>query len=165
MSPSTQPSTPPPPKGRKRTSLLIGGGIVVLLLGGGVVAFTMRGQKTAEEEKSANDAGSAVSRERSVITLDPFVLNLADTENDRFLRVTVRVVLAGLLEAEGATGEDMVQARLRDRILTVLTAKNAEEITTFEGKEELRAEIASEIAPLVPEHHVIDVLFTEFLVQ
>jgi flagellar FliL protein len=165
MSSSSQADAPPAPAGRKKTFVLLGGGLVVLLLGAGIVVFATRKHPVAEDP-GAGEAQPADPSETSVVELEPFVVNLADQEDDRYLRVTVRVVVDGkAVPAEEESGMSLERARLRDRILTLLTGKSAEEITTFEGKEALRLEIGAEITPLLPENRVLDVLFTEFLVQ
>jgi flagellar FliL protein len=111
-----------------------------------------------------------------VLELDPFILNLADPAGDRYFRISLRLVLDQRAIVERAAS-GLAQAKLRDRILAVLSKKRAGEMTSLEGKERLRAEIlaASEALLAEPpfhdaEHapapgHVVDVLFTEFLVQ
>jgi hypothetical protein len=71
----------------------------------------------------------------------------------------------GRAVAERITGEVLELARVRDRLLTVLSSKTAEEITSYEGKEDLRAELARAVAPLFGEAKVLEIYFTEFLVQ
>jgi flagellar basal body-associated protein FliL len=112
----------------------------------------------------------------AMLLLDPFVMNLADPEGNRYARVRINV-LFDAPEAAAEAAEGLVHVRLRDRILTALASKTAEEVTTFAGKEELRAELRGSIAQMVADKArgaegeagasagVRDVLFREFLVQ
>lgn len=111
------------------------------------------GASAEPDAKGAEGASGAVQ-------LEPFILNLADPEGDRFLRVSLSVVFDGHVVPSAAD-----QVRLRDRILTILSSKTAEEVTSFEGKEALRRELEESIARTFAGSEVDDLFFTEFLVQ
>ena len=168
-SPQGQPAVAAPSKkGAAKWLVLVAG---ALLAGGGVIALQRRTAKHAP----ADVAKKAVPLDPGVVEFEPFVLNLADPAGDRYFRVDLRLVLDQRVIAERA-GRGLAQARLRDRILSVLAKKHAGEMTTVEGREHLRAELteASEaVLARPPLHadgdpapaHVIDVYFMEFLVQ
>ncbi len=164
MSQSPQETAAPPAKVRKKAPIFLAAGIVLLLGGVGVVKLAT-GKEAVAESGAADDHGPAHRGETTVITLAPFILNLADQEDERYLRVSLAIVLAGLDQVEAESDEGPEHARLRDRILTVLGTKSAEEVTSFEGKESLRAELKRHVAELLADRQVVDVLFTEFLVQ
>ncbi len=148
----------PAAKSRKKL-LVIGGGIAVLLAGAGIVLLGGGGK----DHDTATEAAAEPSHDPAVVTLEPFVLNLADEESQRFLRIAIHVVLDRPQEASGA--ESLAGARLRDRLLTLLSGKTADDLGTFEGKESLRAEVRRTAEQLFEEATVLDVYFSEFLVQ
>jgi flagellar protein FliL len=164
MSQSPQETATPPAKARKKTPLLCAAAVAVLLCGAGVAKLTSASEKSAPSG-AAGEHGAATVALPSVMSLAPFILNLADQEDERYLRLSVSIVLADAADATPLTDESPEHARLRDRILTVLSAKSADEIVSFEGKESLRAELQRQVAELLPERRVVDVLYTEFLVQ
>lgn len=154
-------AAPPPSKGKLP---LILAAIVVILGVAGAVAF-LGGEEPAAHGETEGEHAAPPPSEPGVITLAPFVLNLADQTEDRYLRTTIRIILDRAEEAEKATAEGLEQTRLNDRIFTILSSKSAYEITSFEGKEALRRELHEKLAPLFEHATVTDVLFTEFLVQ
>ena len=165
MSQSTEQATPLASPGRKRKPALIVAAIALVLGVSGVVGYTMVGREQ-KDAASEHDPTRPEAAEPLVVALDPFILNLADQDDDRYLRATVHVVLEREPDAKEDLGyEGLEHTRLRDRILTILSSKAAEEVTTYEGKEALRAELHSEISALFPGRIVSDVLFAEFLVQ
>jgi flagellar FliL protein len=95
-------------------------------------------------------------------SLETFIVNLADEERNRYLRVTMD------LELVAPTDTDKLDQRLsqiRDRILTILPSKRFDEIASVEGKTALRDEIISKLNSLFPRTVVTNIFFTEFVVQ
>lgn len=166
-------SSPPTAPKKGVTKWLVVGAGVLAVAGSGVVF--QRSRKPAPEE-SAQPPKKAPVFEPGVVDLDPFVLNLADPAGDRYFRLNLRLVLDQRAIAERAADE-RAQVKLRDRILSLLAKKRAAQMATQEGRESLRTELATLTEPLfadAPFHdpetdaapaRVIDVLFTEFLVQ
>jgi flagellar FliL protein len=100
-----------------------------------------------------------------VVPLEPFLVNLADKDGARFLRVSLRIILAEAKEAEEVTKNEVQRTRLRAGILDLLTTQTAQPLLTPEGKNALRAAIVKETSALLEPSHVVDVLFTDFVVQ
>ena len=156
------PETPGAKKKKLPLFLLV---TVVILGGAGVVVSQRAASETAASEEDGAAGSEALPRgEPGVVALEPFVLNLADPEGDRYLRLTLSIVVDRAEVAERSAGE-LEQTRLRDQVLTVLGAKLADQITSFDGKEALRAELRRALAPRFEGARVLDVFFTEFLVQ
>lgn len=103
---------------------------------------------------------------KSVMHLDPFVVNLADREEDRFLRVGIELGLERELDERGHPAQAaMSLARTRDTILSILTACDAETLVSPQGKAILKEQLAKALRERAPELGVREVYFTEFLVQ
>lgn len=167
-----QPATAAPSKSGGKTWILVAAGVLVLA-GGGVVVF-QRTRPAGDED--AAEAKPPVVVEPTSVALEPFILNLSDPAGDRYFRLNLRLVLDQRAIAErAATG--LAQVKLRDRILALLARMRAAELATMEGKERLRGELQDVTQTLLAEEpfydsvldpapaRVLDVLFTEFLVQ
>lgn len=141
--------------------------VVVLLLaggGGGAYWFLFRG--TAEAEAAEAEAEPEPEVEATgVIPLEPFVVNLADPSGTRFLRVTLSLAVADEALAKEFEEEKVVHMRVRSAILELLAQKQASELVTPEGKTALKTEIDEAVEHAAHELEVMDVLFSEFIVQ
>ncbi len=54
---------------------------------------------------------------------------------------------------------------LDDAVITMVSTKSYEDLYTADGKEALRQELMQVIASRVSEYHLMNVYFTEFVVQ
>ena len=171
-SPQGQPAKAAPSK-KGGSKLPLVAVAVLLLAGGGVVAFRQLNKK---EEEHAKAMPRPLVVDPGVIKVEPFILNLADPAGDRYFRLNLRLVLDQKEIAERAS-TGLAQAKLRDSIMALLAKKRAAEMTSTGGKEALRTEIQAASEALLSEAplyvaetdpapaHVLEVFFTEFLVQ
>lgn len=176
MSTAAQEAPPqaPPKKGSKKVVILAAVGL--LLAGGGVVGYTRYAKAKAEHATEAVPAKPPVVVDPAVVDLEPFVVRLADPAGDRYFRLNVQVVVDQKPIAKRA-GTGLGQVKLVDLVLEILSKKRARELVTVEGKEALREELRAAVTALFAEEplydaavdpapaSVIDVFFTEFLVQ
>jgi flagellar FliL protein len=145
--------------GKKKVLLMVAGGLVLLLLlGGGGAAWWMK-KKAAEAaaaeaaEADDEDGGSAAPKKAAAakdpkavpifVPLEPFTVNLADREAERYAQVTVS------LEIDDVKTGDTIKTYLpviRNNILMVLSHKSAAELLEREGKVKLAREIQRETA-------------------
>ena len=138
--------------------VLILGAVLALAASAEAAWFYLHQGKTAQ---------AAPSRPRKLHTvhLEGFTVNLADVEENHFLRITIDLGLGTLPKPPKEGESDIPTARVRDAILTVLTAGKADALVTQEGKAELKKDILAALQQSVPELDVREVYFTEFLVQ
>lgn len=97
-----------------------------------------------------------------LFSLETFIVNLADEERSRYLRVTMD------LELVEETDTEKLNQRLpqvRDRILMILPSKRFEEVASVDGKTALRDEIIGKLNSLFPRTVITNIFFTEFVVQ
>lgn len=109
-----------------------------------------------------------VERETPVFTrIEPFTVNLADDRYGSRLLYTGITLLVGNEQSKTIIEEHMPQ--VRSRLLILLSGKQASELTSTEGKEELAQAIIGRLnVPLTENQPPLDlreVLFTEFIVQ
>jgi flagellar protein FliL len=148
-----------------KSSLLtvIGAAVAALAAGGGVMWVALqRGHATAGT--TATEVSSAA---RYTVHLEGFTVNLADAEETHFLRVTIELGLDHSPQGNDREkpGTGLPIARMRDAILSVLTACKADALLTAEGKAQLKKNLLEALNRSVPEAGVREVYFTEFLVQ
>jgi flagellar FliL protein len=136
--------------------------VVLVLLGGGGAGAYWFWFRTAPT--SAADA-DAEEIEVGIIPLDQFLVNLADPGGTRFLRVTMRLAVAGEDHAEEIAEDPVALAHLRSTILELLTLQMSESLVTAQGKAELKKKIIERASEVLHEVPVKDVLFSDFVVQ
>ncbi len=148
-----------PAKSSAATMFII---VLLALAGGGGAAWFLMQRGHATEAARGLDAAP-----RYIVHLEGFTVNLADTEETHFLRVTMDLGVDRLPEGadRNKPGAGMPVARIRDAVLAVLTVCKADPLLTPEGKAQLKKNILDALQHSVPELDVRDVYFTEFLVQ
>ncbi|MCM0610051.1 MAG: flagellar basal body-associated FliL family protein [Ideonella sp. WA131b] len=142
----------PPPKGKKKLIIIIAAVLLVVLAGGGAALVMMKksGADT-EEGAGANEAPAdkkaADKRDPKAmpvfVPLDPFTVNLADRNADRYAQVAVTLELAE------ATLEQQLKAYMpavRSNILLAIADRTAGELLARDGKEALAQRIRRETA-------------------
>lgn len=119
-----------------------------------------------EEKKSSKPAPVSLPKDedvKAVIELQPFIINLADTEEARYLRLTVSLGLAG--EGGEEKPDSIFTTRVRNALLAVLTTKRSDDILTAEGKDRLRKELLAAARAASKEPQVEAIYITDFIVQ
>jgi len=114
-----------------------------------------------EEGAKSEEGQKGGKAESPVYPLEPFVVNLADSE-DRYLRVAVSLELTTGITAEGFKQSE---SKVRDVVLTLLSSKYYSDIRSAEGKVRLRSEIVNNINSALKKKYVNTAYFTEFIAQ
>jgi len=157
--------------------IIIAAGTLALGLGGAFALFKFmagghegEGQKAeATVAKAAGHSEAETKRDApkvnapgAIYDVEPFIVNLADTPEVRYLKLTVKLEL----ESQDASAELASRVpQLRDTILVLLTSKDAASIRTPQGKFQLRDEITQRVNSLLPKPAVRAAYFTDFVVQ
>lgn len=119
-------------------------------------------EKSKEPPKSEKAHSPANSGMGPVYAMDPFLVNLADPGRSRFLKV----VLSVETDAEAVSGElDGLKPKVRDSLLTLLSSKTVDGLVSVADKERLRNEIIHRLNAFLSTGKVVEVYFTEFVVQ
>ncbi len=156
--------------------IAIGVGLVFALMGskddaktavteGQAVVAESHGDETEVTDAHGDGHGAGV-----VFPLETFIVNLK--MKGSFLKVDLQLVFADASLLEGGGGEghgggalDNDIPRIRDVIILILSSKEARDVLSVEGKEQLREEIKTGVNEVLDKDAVSQVLFTEFLVQ
>ena len=168
----------PAAKGR---SAVIGRMLLIALLAlgssaaGGVVSFVLINRVLAAQAKAADKPDKSLEAEQeriekllqksAVLPLEPFVVNLADPDAARYLRIKISLMIDDKSKAREVGDNQALQLKVRDVILQSLTAKTSAELINEEGKNKLRHEIQEKVALYFRAPKLVDVMFTEFVIQ
>lgn len=157
---------PEAPKKSGKLWILLGG-VALLLFAGGAVFWFYPGiigmGKADAKAEAAHAQVSEVEKVKATMPLEPFLVNLADADESRFVKSTFQL---GLAEELGEHGKDPVAiAAMRDSIITLLSSKTADQILTPQGKDKLRDEIRTRVNAVSPQIKVLEVFIVDFVVQ
>ena len=141
-------------------------GVLVMVLGvGGFLGWNIffKGAKT-EAQVSATNPKQLEKKETSSYPLDSFIVNLMDKSGSgkRYLKIGMILEIAS---QEQGVVVDKYKPQIRDTILLLLSSKSFRDISTMEGKLELKQEILSRINQYLGDVIVSRIYFTEFVVQ
>ncbi len=142
----------PPKKGNKKLIIIIGAVVAVLLIGGGVAVMMMKKSAAAAEAAAAEEEGGAPAAKSKAaakdpkhlpvfVPLEPFTVNLADRQAERYAQVGIT------LEVADATMDAQIKAYMpiiRNNILLALADNTATDLMGREGKAKLAARIQRE---------------------
>lgn len=132
--------------------------LMVVLIGAG--AFMKFGMKGKGAEKKV---------ELSEWKLDEFIVNLADKNESRYLKVCVVLEVEGSLKSGGGHSDEAVaypeEAKVRDMIISVLSSKKYNELLTEKGKTTLKKELKNKVNSVLKKVKVHEVYFTSFAMQ
>lgn len=102
------------------------------------------------------------SKVKTVVELQPYVVNLADKEQARYLRLTVSVGIDGEATEKPST---LFTTRIRNAMLALLITKTSDDVLSIEGKVKLRKELLRAARAASEEPKVQAIYITEFIVQ
>ena len=143
----------PVKKGKKKLVIIVAAVLVLLIAAGGGAAFYLK-KKAAAAAEGGDEAATAAADDHhsakpdlkhppTFLPLDPFVVNLADKEADRYAQIGIT------LELEDAKFAEQMKAfmpAIRNGILMILAHKSSRELLERTGKEQLASEIQREAA-------------------
>ena len=153
MSAAAAPTVPagaavPAKKGKKKLIISAVAVLLVLLIAGGGAAFYLKKRAAAQAAENGEDGAAPVAHGQAdkpdlkhpptFLPLDPFVVNLADKEVDRYAQVGITIEV---VDAKFAEQMKLFMPAIRNGILMILAHKDSKELLERSGKEQLAAEI------------------------
>ncbi|QJE00936.1 flagellar basal body-associated protein FliL [Massilia forsythiae] len=159
--------------GKSKLIIIILAVVILLGAGGGAAWYFLHGNADAhaEEAEAPKKEKSAKKKKKDehppeYLAIEPFTVNLQPENGDQYLQV------AFTLEVDGPEQSELIKtnmAKVRSRVLLLLSGKKASEISSVEGKQQLAGEILAAVkepfAAHGDEQEVSDVLFTSFIIQ
>jgi flagellar FliL protein len=147
--------------------IVVLGVVAVLLLGGGAFAWKsgLLNNLVGDEGGSAGETIEKKSTKPEIgpiYSLGSFIVNLMEPLGKRYLKIKIELEL----EAEQTRPEiEKRMPQLRDAVLTMLSSKTYNDISDLSGKFQLRAEMQSVLNGYMTSGKILNVYFTEFIVQ
>src|SRR5690349_10790892 len=142
----------PAKKGKKKLLIMLVVGVLVLLLAGGGAVFMMKKKAAAHAAEDGDDAVASAEHKPAkpdlknpptFLPLDPFVVNLADKDADRYAQIGIT------LEVADPKFGELLKAympAIRNSILLILAQKASTDLLDRPGKEALAGQIQREAA-------------------
>jgi flagellar FliL protein len=150
-----------PKSSPKKLIILIAVAVLVLVAGGGAAWYLLKGDTDTKHTVEAKPAEPPV-----YVPMEKFVVNLQPEDGEQYLQIQFTLQVPTLEQVE------LIKAnmpKIQSRVLLLLSAKRASELSTPEGKRQLSSEIIASVnEPFVPKgapQLVSDVLYTSFIIQ
>jgi flagellar FliL protein len=151
----------PAKAGKKKLIVVLAVVLLLLAAGGGVVFWLKAKAHAAAEAEEAEDAAevahAAPKRDPKAVPifvpLDPFTVNLADREAERYAQIGISLELA---DTKAGDRIKVFMPAIRNNILMVLAHKRSSDLLERAGKEKLADEVLREteralgVEPVVP---------------
>jgi len=149
MSTASAAELPAPVKGKKKLILIVAAAALVLAATGGAAALMLKKNAHAEfadDEDGAAAAAAAAAAPDSrptpvFVPLEPFTVNLADRNADRYVQVGIT------LEVDSSSTGDQIKTympAIRNNILMAIADRTAADLQAREGKAQLADRVRRE---------------------
>ena len=162
----------------KKIGLMILGGFSVAMIA--FIATAMSTYYILSKKVSQPKEEQALNEKRvdkasiSIYSLEEFIVNLANPGH--YLKAVIALEVNRPMEKrkkeKHGGGEELMDPeispripRIRDAIITILTTKSFEELSTPQGKEVLKRQIKNKINSILGKELVSNVYFTSFTMQ
>ncbi|MHB1400227.1 MAG: flagellar basal body-associated FliL family protein [Trichloromonadaceae bacterium] len=160
---------PSPVKGNKKTIILAAAGLalVACAAGGGYLLgkSSQPAAPAAQTQAAATPAaggGSGAATVGPMVNIDSFVINIIEEKETRYLKAAVTLEMANALAVDEVK---LRMPQIRDAILLLVGNKTFSEVRDLQGKLQLRAEMLDKINSLLQSGAVLQIYFTDFVVQ
>jgi flagellar basal body-associated protein FliL len=161
------------PSGPKKSKLKLGVVAVaavtcLALVAGGYFIMTRRA--IAGGKRAAHSTAPKLKQPDAtpvvLLSLAPFVINLADPDHSAFLRVEITLGLNKQLPSASEDAKDSpFVPEIRDTILSVLNTWQSSQLLAEDGKTKLKEQLLSALQRRIPQLGATKVYFTDFLIQ
>jgi flagellar FliL protein len=142
----------PVKRGKKKLIIIAAVVLLLLVIGGGATVFLLKKRAAAAAAADETTTGASGGHQSAkpdlkhpptFLPLDPFVVNLADKDADRYAQIGIT------FEVEDPKFAEQMKAfmpAIRNGILMILAHKSSAELLERAGKEQLSADILRESA-------------------
>jgi len=142
-------------------AFVVAAGLVFLLNQG-----TLEAQEEVEkvEEKTSSEDRKLIKKKKKSLMfhLDPFIVNLAKSGGNRFLKVTVSLEMSSP-DVSFELKKNI--KKITDSILLLLSTKVFKDVYSVQGKFTLKSEITTRVNQFLTKGVIKGAYFTEFIIQ
>lgn len=145
-----------PKKGPKKLIMIIVAVVLLVVVGGGAALFLMKKNAAHAEDGEDGEAETSHAAKEApkpkhdshgappaFVPLDPFIVNLADRETERFAQIGLTLQVDDPKIAEEIK---TYMPAIRNSVLMILSHKTSDQLLSQEGKEKLAEEIRRDAA-------------------
>lgn len=142
--------------------------VVILVLGGAALAYFLVFNKPAPapaaggSAKSVDIAPAPTGEPGPLLKLNDFIVNLADREANRYLKLGLALEMADDDTLKKVTEREPI---VRDAVIQLISSLTYKQVRTPQGKKELRKSLHNKLSDVLGRGLVRGVFFTEFVVQ
>ena len=144
--------------------------LLILLGGGGFGAYKFGlldmvlggGSSNSTEAAPAAEEGGAPAAATTIVSVQPFVVNLANPIGSKHIRLSLDLEMVNE-QAVAQLNQDMV--KVRDSIILLLSSKSYADLAPMEGKLQLKSEIVERINLILGGPKVVKVYFSDMVFQ
>ena len=98
-----------------------------------------------------------------VIVYPPFLVNLSEPGGNRYIKLSLSIELS---KEKNFQNEVVAkEPRIKDAIISIISSKTYDEISTHQGKIALKQEMIRKLNTIMSGGRIVDIYFTEFLIQ
>ena len=144
------PGAAPPKKGKKKLIVIALIVVVLLAVAGGAAFFLLKKKAPVDGEEAEAPAAHAPAHSAidpkhppTFLPLDPFVVNLADKDADRYAQIGITLELD---DAKFADQMKTYMPAIRNGVLMILAHKTSQELLERSGKVKLAGQVQREAA-------------------
>ena len=139
-------------------------GLIFLLNQGSLEAQEEVTEEEKVEEKTSSEEPKPAKKVKKdlMFHLEPFIVNLAKSGGNRFLKVTVSLEMSS---PEVRLGLKKNIQKVTDSILLLLSTKTFKDVYSVQGKFTLKGEITTRVNQFLTEGQAKGAYFTEFIIQ
>jgi flagellar FliL protein len=171
--PAEAPASSSAPQGQRPTLFIILA-IVNMLIVAGVGTLLYLGKKKeaeratidkvieGEAKTQKDEAGKESEYIGTLIPMETFLVNLSGSRGGKLARINMELEVSSTDVQEEI---DKRKPQIRDIIIILLSSKTFQQISTREGKEQLRNEIKDTVNPFLTKGQIKRVYFTEFILN
>ena len=120
----------------------------------GTILLASEGAHKPEEKKG--------EKNEKIYDWDTILVNLADAGGKHYLKISIKMELSDE-KLHKEVEEQNVQ--MKDALITILSEKMFDDISTISGKQRLKQEIISKLNKFLKTGQIQEIYFTEFLIQ
>ena len=145
-------------------------GLVVFVVAAGLIFLLNQGTLEAQEEvekveeKTSSEDRKLIKKKKKSLMfhLDPFIVNLAKSGGNRFLKVTVSLEMSSP-DVRFELNKNI--KKITDSILLLLSTKVFKDVYSVQGKFTLKSEITTRVNQFLTKGVIKGAYFTEFIIQ
>ena len=144
--------------------------LVVFVVAAGLIFLLNQGTLEAQEEvekveeKTSSEEPKLIKKKKKSLMfhLDPFIVNLAKSGGNRFLKVTISLEMSSP-DVRFELKKNI--KKITDSILLLLSTKVFKDVYSVQGKFTLKSEITTRVNQFLTKGVVKGAYFTEFIIQ